>query len=93
MTGKRSNQYDVDPGSPANSDNNDGAHDPNLKAADKARVAKTRTDERASMIPQRGKNPALAELQALFLVEAEKYHVLPLDDRFLAACRRWPRCG
>lgn len=25
----------------------------------------------------------LAELQALFLVEAETYHVLPLDDRFL----------
>lgn len=25
----------------------------------------------------------LAELQALFLVEAEKHHVLPLDDRFL----------
>ena len=30
------------------------------------------------------KNPKkLAELQALFMKEAEKYHVLPIDDRFL----------
>ena len=64
MTGKRGNQYEVDPGSPADTDNRDGAHDQNLKAADKARVAKTRIDERDNLIPQRGKNPALADLQA-----------------------------
>ena len=64
MTGKRTNQYEIDPGSPANTDDRDGAHDEKLRSADKAKVAKTRTDEHASMIPQRGKNPALAELQA-----------------------------
>jgi hypothetical protein len=64
MTGKRTNQYEVDPGSPANSDNRDGAHDEKLLGADKAKVAQTRTDEHKSMIPQRGKNPALEALQA-----------------------------
>ena len=64
MTGKRGNQYEVDPSSPADTDNRDGAHDQHLKDADKARVAKTRTDERESLIPQRAAQAPAGEPDA-----------------------------
>ncbi|GJG88187.1 hypothetical protein tb265_33680 [Gemmatimonadetes bacterium T265] len=63
MPSQRSNQYKVDPGefSAPTDENPPDAH---LHDAQKADYKQTLADERESMIPRRGENPALADLRA-----------------------------
>lgn len=64
MAGRRSQQDNVDPGQFSAPHGSDNAPDEHLRAAEKTNYKQTLADEKASMIPRRGENPALADLKA-----------------------------
>ena len=64
MAGRKSDQDNVDPGQFSAPHGSDNTPDEHLRSAAKAAYAQTLTDEKASMIPRRGENPALADLRA-----------------------------
>lgn len=63
MAGQRSNQYKVDPGEFSAPDDTN-VRDENVHDMQKQKVQQTRTDEKDSLIPRRGENPALADIRA-----------------------------
>ena len=64
MAGRRSDHDNVDPGQFSAPHGSDNTPDEHLRAAEKAHYKQTLTDEKESMIPRRGENPALADLRA-----------------------------
>ncbi len=64
MAGRKSDQDNVDPGQFSSPHGSDNKPDEHLRAAAKTAYAQTLTDEKESMIPRRGENPALADLRA-----------------------------
>ena len=64
MAGRRSQQDNVDPGQFSAPHGSDNTPDEHLRAAAKTEYAQTLVDEKESMIPRRGQNPALADLKA-----------------------------
>lgn len=64
MAGRRSQQDNVDPGQFSSPHGSDNAPDEHLRAAEKMHYKQTLADEKESMIPRRGENPALADLKA-----------------------------
>lgn len=64
MGGKRSDNYDVDPSTPGNADPRTGNQDEHIATEAKQKVSRTRVADEESLIPTRGTNPALADLQA-----------------------------
>ncbi|HEY0776658.1 MAG TPA: hypothetical protein VGD56_01710 [Gemmatirosa sp.] len=64
MAGRRSDQDNVDPGQFSSPHGSDNKPDEHLRAAAKTAYAQTLVDEKESMIPRRGENPALADLRA-----------------------------
>ncbi len=72
MAGRRSQHDNVDPGQFSAPHGSDNAPDEHLRAAEKTNLKQTLTDEKASMIPRRGDNPALADLKARREAAAEQ---------------------
>lgn len=64
MAGRRSQHDNVDPGQFSAPHGSDNKPDEHLRAAEKTHYKQTLTDEKESMIPRRGENPALADLRA-----------------------------
>lgn len=64
MGGKRSDHFDVDPKTPGASDSRDGQVDEKIMTEEKHEFTLSEKRKDEGMIPKRGINPALADLQA-----------------------------
>ncbi len=64
MAGRRSQHDNVDPGQFSAPHGSDNTPDEHLRAEANTQYAQTLTDEKESMIPRCGENPALADLRA-----------------------------
>lgn len=64
MGGKRPDQHNIAPGETLSTDYKTRVEDEGILEEDKQAYQETKKQDRESMIPRRGKNPALEALQA-----------------------------